>query len=128
MSIPRIPGPPQPFQQFILGLVFLIAVPLLPLLLEHWIRSSVSITSLSLTAAIYAITVGAASNQRLIFGLCIVASLVFSVIFGVVISGTSPPQFSFETASLVIILAALAQSLICWNRHLADGVSFWDFE
>jgi hypothetical protein len=84
--------------------------------------------SLSLTASIYGITVGAASNQRLIFGLCILASLAFSTIFGVVVSGAPPPRFASAAACAVIGLAAIAQAAICWNRYLVDEVEFWEFE
>jgi hypothetical protein len=65
MRAPRIPGSRDPIEQFILGLVFLIGVPLLPLVLEFWIRSSVSITSLSLTASIYNTLLNFAGRGRM---------------------------------------------------------------
>lgn len=123
-----IPPPPPPVENFFLALLFLVFLPLLPIGFEFWTRSSVTISTLSLTAAMYSLTVGATAGQRWIFGFCIVASLIFSMVFGISTTGAPLPPHAGEASSYGILLAALLQITTCWNRYLAAKTEFWDFD
>jgi len=102
-------------------------LPLLPIVLELWQTKTVTDTSLTLTASMYAIAIGVSSRSRLLFGGSIVISILFAIDFGITIGQhTSLPG----TRSLVIwgICAVFVfHALERYNRHIVDRIPFWEF-
>jgi len=126
-NLPRIPTIPKNIQHFVASVVLIVFLPLLPLLLEYWLLSRISAQSLTLTTAIYAISIGASSTQAVVLVLAIPVSIAFSAAFGVVISVGDPPKGCSIAAALTILAAALIHMGERWNRHVAEEKPFWRF-
>lgn len=93
---PRAPEIPDEWQHFLLSVLYVSALPLIPLALELWLKGSLSESSLTLTTAIFSVTVGASSKNRLLFGVGILLAIVFSSAFGVVLHTAQPPKGTQE--------------------------------
>ena len=123
----RLPGLPKEAQHYILSLLFQLAVPLLPLLLEFWFSGQIKPETLTLTAALYSVSVGVSSANILLFGIGIVVGILFSVAFGVAtISPTKVPNceiLSIAAISLTFMIHAAER----WNIHIADKKPYWRF-
>lgn len=75
------------WQNYGLSLIFIGIVPLLPIVIELFVRGDVAESSLFITAAIYSIAIGLASNNRFYFGFFLVASILESAVYGAVANG-----------------------------------------
>lgn len=123
----RVPEIPEEWQHFLLSVLYLSVLPLIPLGLELWLKGSLSETSLTLTTAIYSVTIGASSKNRLLFGVGILLAIIFSSAFGVVLGAAQAPKGTREACLVVLMLLMLFNLIDRWNDHMADGKKFWDF-
>jgi hypothetical protein len=104
-------------------------LPLLPLLIEALERKDhfPSDPTLTITAAIYAVTIGLTSKNKASFGLCLIIGLAFSAVFGIVLASNSQiigvGQASLVAIGTVFIIHALER----YNRHVADCTPFLEF-
>lgn len=124
----RVPDLPEEWQHFLLSLLYVSLLPLIPLVLEFWLKGNLSASSLTLATAIYSVTVGASSKNRLLFGVGILLAIVFSSVFGVVMNATTPPKGTEEACFVVLALLTVFNVFDRWNRHMADHEKFWDFK
>lgn len=124
---PRAPEIPEEWQHFILSVLYISLLPLLPLGLELWLKGSLSETSLTLTTAIYSVTVGSSSKSRLVFGGGILVAIIFSSAFGVILGASKVPKGTMEACIVVIVLLTIFNLLDRWNHHMVDRKKFWDF-
>jgi hypothetical protein len=122
-----IPGVPDHWQNFFLCMSFHILLPLLPLALELWRKNGVSTQSATLVAAMYAISIGGSSRSKLIFGLGVIISIVFSVAFGLSRGkdGGLPGSQGLAIGSILFII--LTHGIERYNRHVAERTPFWVF-
>jgi hypothetical protein len=124
----RAPELPEEWQHFILSVLYLTLLPLIPLALELWLKGKLSETSLTLVTAIFSVTIGASSNNRVLFGVGILLAIVFSSAFGVVLNTAQPPNGTREACFVVLLLLSVFHIFERWNRHVVDGEKFWSFK
>lgn len=123
----RIPGIPPRWQQLLICVLFHLFLPLLPLLIEWWKNSTVTGTSLTMAAAMYAIGIGGSSRNSLMFAVTIVLSIVFSIAFGMSLNAKNSLNGIFALAIGALIAVFVIHFLERYNRHIALGESFWEF-
>ena len=133
----RLPEVSDNWQEYFLSILFQIITPLIPLAIEFWLTSDISEQSLTITAAIYTITTGVSSKQKWQFGLAIISSLIFSMVFGVVtaieefeivLTQTNALSNSGFFATLGILAISILHVLERFNRHVVNTEKYWDFK
>jgi hypothetical protein len=115
------------YQEYYLCILFRLVLPILPILFELWIIGSISSKSLMLTTAMYAISIGNASQYKLMFGLTIIIGIIFSMCFGIVASGSIPLLHSEICAKISIVFIFLIASVEKYTMHVTDRIPFWNF-
>lgn len=135
----RIPAIPGVWEQFFLCVVFHLALPLLPLAIEFWQKHTVTNSSLTLGAAMYAISIGGSSKSKLMFGSMVVVCIVYSIAFGVLVSHPPPPMPVAGAPPPVLNTAAnmyagwamlaifFVHAMERYNRHVVDSTPYWEF-
>ena len=130
----KIPGLPGHWQQFVLCLVFHLVLPLLPLGVELLVAQRISVSSLSLSAAMYSISIGGSSKSRLQFGLSILICIAYSIIFGLTVPGAPAssqvaqalnPSSAYGAWALGFIFVMHAAER--YNRHVVERAPYWEF-
>lgn len=112
-----------------LCLVLHLTLPLLPMLIEWWKNHSISEGTATLTASMYAITIGLSSRSPLLFGLGIIMSLLFSVAYGIALSvdkGDGLDESTFASLTAIVFMLVF-HALERYNRHAVDKTPFLDF-
>lgn len=124
MTSKRIKGLSEQWSEYILCLLLHMVLPLLPLLMEYLFTKNISESSLSITTAIYSISIGLSSKNKAMFGYCILVGVLFSAIYGVAVSQTALEinisTFCFVALSTVFLFHAAER----YNRHVVDCQSF----
>jgi uncharacterized membrane protein len=96
------------------------SLPLLPLAVEWLITGVVTKSSLTITIAIYAMTIGASSTNAIIAIICIIVGIIFSVLYGVTLI-QSTYQFTIDTMWISkLALVILPHVIERYNRHVVD--------
>lgn len=117
---------PKPWQQFILSLLYQVAAPILPLVMEFLIKESVSEESVTITAAIYTITTGAASRQNWQRGAAALAALLYAGLYGAVLAVDNPmPRFN-AFAGWGIVATSVVHIAERYDRHINNRETYWD--
>lgn len=116
----RIPGAPEPVENFIVSVVLRMYVPLVPLVLEWWWTGEVSAGSLTLVAALYGISIGVASWSRALFAVTFALGITLIAAFGIIVGQESALPPSRRVALLGIVGVMGAHLLERWNRHVQD--------
>ena len=130
-----------------LAAVLLIGVvPLAPLLFELLLKSNVNVDSLTITAAIYAVTIGLASRRLIIFIMCFVVAffecglygydvsatpsnnLVSSDFLGLTVAGSNTSPYSHAGLILLAVIVLFA-TLVTERafRHFGRHEIFFEF-
>jgi hypothetical protein len=103
-------------------------LPLLPLLIEAWLKGSPTESTTAITASMYSIAIGLSSRNKAMLGLCILVSIIFSVVFGVVSASEASKLNDVKFYSgLSIFFVFLIHVFERYNRHVVDCIPFWDF-
>jgi hypothetical protein len=115
------------WQDFGLAVIFHLLFPLLPVLIELMATARVTETTLTLTASLYAIGIGVASPNRLVFGLAIFAGVVAAIAFGFVTG--SPDSFAGarELSVVVIVFFFLTHAVERFWLHVGKREVFFKF-
>jgi hypothetical protein len=109
---------------FIASIIFVVLLPLVPLGIELWYSNKLSAQSLTISAAIYSITVGIYSG-RAVFAISVLISVLFSAAFGVVLAAPASALANCELASCVAIGGiAVTHSVVRLGRHCKQGQPF----
>ena len=120
-----IPAVPKEWQHFAASLAFAIALPLVPLAIEAWLKGTITCQSLTLGTAIYAVSVGVSSKNVMMLAATFLASIVFAVAFGVVIGGgSSEPRGCTSAAYISIAMISLIHAGERFNKHVANKEPF----
>lgn len=124
----RIPALPDEWFDFFTCILLHMLLPLLPLLIEAWIKGSPSESTMAITASMYSIAIGFSSRNKAMLGLCILISIMFSVVFGVVSAGPSASVADVGFYSGISIVSVFMLHLFeRYNRHVVECVPFWSF-
>lgn len=132
-----IPEIPEHWENYLLCILLHMMLPLLPLFLEYWLTNVVSEKSMTLSAAMYTISIGISSKSKFIFGLTIVSSILFAAAFGIVV-GKSPEisQLSgggeiLSKSTIIslcgIVIVFFLHLLERFNKHIIDRNPFLEF-
>jgi len=124
----RIPSIPEEWDDFLICILLHMSFPLLPLLIEYLLRSAITDETCAITTSMYSIAIGLSSKNKLMFASCIIVSVIFSVIFGMISVSQSFSLNHVKTASLISIFCIfLVHCCERYNRHVVDCVPFWEF-
>jgi len=117
---------------------FHMILPLVPLVLELLAtgiasgQPRVSVQSLTLSGAMYSVTIGITSESKATFGFMVVVGLLNAVAFGTVaalvaIHQTIHYEELIKAASIVCItLIFCIHAIERYGRHITDGRPFWE--
>jgi hypothetical protein len=119
----RVPGLSDEWQNLILSIIFVMFLPLLPILLEFLQNHSITEKSLTLAAAMYSIEIGISSRSKLIFGISVAASITFSSFFGFAATNNSL-AVTHTWAIIGIGAISLMHLFERVNRHIMDKEPF----
>jgi len=125
LAVFRFKGISDGWQDFILCLLFTVALPALPLIIELWTTSKIEQTSVLLFASLYSLTVGIGSRSKLLFGMSIFAGLFFGIAYGLSFGQASIPGATF-IAYLMILAMVIAHGCERYNMHVADRRPFFE--
>ena len=136
---------PDHWENYFTCILLHMLLPLLPIIIEFIINKSVKQESLTLTASMYAITIGISSKSKSQFGLAVVVSLIFAICYGADIHRASSHEswanggsnsvkevesiINLRTFALCAIgLTFLFHVIERYNRHIVDRASFFNFK
>jgi hypothetical protein len=138
--------PLGPWENCIISVLFLGIFPLAPVLLELLLKSQVTADSLTVTAAIYAVTVAVASNRAsmLVIGFtvaffeCVLygqdvtvvgtKGVVLKDFFGITVSAAnSSPSTHSGLILLAIVVLFMTLTLERFVRHVKNHEEFFEF-
>jgi hypothetical protein len=116
--------------EFLTCVILHMLVPLLPLLIETWKTSgSASSSTLTITASMYAISIGLSSRNKAIFSFCLFISILLSMAFGITMNSTGASVPGLKVMSVItIFLVFLIHACERYNKHVVECVPFWNFE
>ncbi|EHU1620051.1 UNVERIFIED_CONTAM: hypothetical protein KWE62_18730 [Acinetobacter baumannii] len=118
----KFPAINDAWTAFFLCLIVHMSLPLLPLVAEWLITGIVTKSSLTITIAIYAMTIGASSTNAIIAIICIIIGIIFSVLYGVTLIQNT---YQFMIDTMLISKIALGTIIVPhvierYNRHVVD--------
>src|SRR5882757_6546584 len=94
----------QNFEQFVTAIVFLLILPLLPLLAEYFKTQDLKKDTLSLCLAFYCFCLSVSSKYLLIFTLCLIIGIVESFKYdGKSMQSAFPVYSSFELYAFLLV-------------------------
>lgn len=124
----RIPALSEEWFDFFTCILLHMLLPLLPLLIESWLKGAPSEGTMAITASMYSTAIGFSSRNKAMLGLCISISIIFSVVFGVVSAGSHASLDGVSFYSKISIFAVFLLHLFeRYNRHVVECVPFWSF-
>jgi len=123
----RLPGVPKHVQEYLLCILFHLLFPYFPFLVEGIVRGSVEDRTLFLFLAVYPLSIGASSRNRLLFGFAVMICLFYSVFFGLVSGKIELPALISQIGCVCILAAGLLHAGERYNRHVTEEQSFWKF-
>lgn len=123
----RIKGLPYYWQDYLLCLLFHMALPFLPILLENIISSHVEAKSFMLFVAMYSLAIGISSSSPLLLGITISVSIFYSVFFGVSSNGVELSHNVILSAWISLLFIFFTHALERYNKHIIDRTPFWSF-
>lgn len=117
------------WEDFGLCMMFHLLLPLLPLAVEYFAVGKVTGPSVTMASAMYVIAVGSSSKSRLLFGICIVLCILFSVAYGLLHTSPSPSadQQAIRYSGVALTGIFLVHSLERYNRHVVNRTPYWEF-
>jgi|TARA_B110000908_G_scaffold171816_1_gene236027 hypothetical protein len=117
-------------QDFWISIFLHLILPLMPLFIEFNYTSFVSVRSLTMTASIYAFSIGVSSRNKATLALCILIGLLNAGNYGSTIK-TSKEMINNTTydflnagAFWLIILIFGIHAVERFNRHISEGEEF----
>jgi len=120
-------------QDYYTCIILHMVLPLLPIGLEYLARGgTVAVTSLTLMASFYAISIGLSSKDIVLFAFSILLCVIFSALFGMVSVPNSSGPLSltkikiFAIGSMVVMFVAHAAER--YRRHVIKEEDFWDWD
>ena len=123
----RFRGPSQEVSNFLACVLLHLLLPLLPVLIELLLREGVGTATLTLTAALYSMSIGLSSKNVAMFALCVLVGLIFATLFGSVALRDGPDTLVRVASIASIGVVFLIHALERFNRHVVDCAPFFEF-
>lgn len=117
-------------QEYGTCILFNLLMPILPLFIEEWFSGKITSSSLMMAAAMYAISVGSTSSNKMLFSISVSISVIFSACYGFVMvnDGNNLPTYSFEFAAISVV-AILTTSLVeKYAKYVTNKQKCWEFD
>ena len=121
-----IPGIPSEWQNFLFCVALHLTLPLMPLVIERWFTGQIEEKSAVLTAAMYSMALGLSSRNIAIFGMGLLAGILFSAAFGFLCQ-TNHLEKADSWSYTVIIAIMIFHAIERYNRHVVDQAPFLEF-
>jgi hypothetical protein len=118
---------PENWGEFFLAVLFQGLVPLAPLLFEQINKGMVTNASVLIASAIYTISIGLSSRNKLVFGTSIAAMLLLSYMHGLSASSPFSSPYYHWTGIVCIGLFFIAIVFSKFNEHVIENKKFWVF-
>jgi hypothetical protein len=119
------------YQDFWTSVLLHLLLPLMPLVIEFNYTGYVSVRSLTMTASIYAFSIGVSSRNKVTLALCILIGLLNAGNYGLTIKTKTTEVISnstfdfFETGAFwLIVLTFAVHAIERYNRHVSEGEEF----
>lgn len=120
----RIPGITPGWSNYLTCILLHMLLPLSPLLFEAIaLQAAPTRTTLAITAAMYAMSIGPSSENKAMFGLCTIIGMIFSMIYGQATEGLPVRAYAAFAMLFVFVLHACER----YNRHVVDCRPFLEF-
>jgi len=110
-----------------LCLLFHLFLPFLPLVIEAAILRNVEDKTLLLFLAIYPLSIGVSSRNRLMFGKAVVIGLAYSTFFGLNSGDVLLSPVIYNIGYLCLAAVMIIHMGERYNRHVVDRDLFWEF-
>lgn len=123
-QVKQIGGLPSHWEDFISCLLMHMLFPFLPLFIELLLTQSVDRKSLYLFAAMYPVSIGISSYNRLQQQAAFVIGIIFAVVYGVMVGGGPQMQNGEAFAAWSIGAIFLIHLVERYNRHVVDRTPF----
>lgn len=111
-------------RDWFLSVLLNLLMPLLPLVVEYCARKEVSDLSWVLAASMYAVTMGVVSRYALFFIGCVIASLFYTAMFGVLLMKGDAGSFN---APFAIVALMIVNAILKFWDHVIERRPFRDF-
>jgi hypothetical protein len=113
------------WQNYILSLMFGGGVFIIPIISDHWYNGFVTEKTLTLSLAMYIISISTMTKEIVIFGLSFITTIMLLIHYGTlkdenIINLYSPVMFVFYS---VLLLYSIER----FFRHIIDKEEYWDF-
>lgn len=121
------------WEQFCLCVVAHMILPFMPLFFELWKTGTIGPTSLTISTAMYAISIGLSSKISLITLMCTIVAFVFSFAYGDSVdrykhSTVDPELLHLEAYAFICIALIFASHFLeRYVRHVLNGEDFMSF-
>lgn len=120
------------YQDFFTSILLHLLLPLMPLVFEHNYTDFISERSLTMTASIYAFSIGVSSRNKVTLALCIIIGLLNAGNYGSTVLmdkkeiDITPKAFEFMSlgAFWLIVLIFLIHAIERWIRHIQENEEF----
>lgn len=114
------------WQHFLFALLAQLVLPLAPLAIELWLTGRIADSNLAIGSAMYAIAIGVSTKNLPILGSSIVVTVLFSALYGFLVSGNKT-HYSIEVAAYSsLALFAFVHAIERYRRHIVKGELFID--
>lgn len=123
----RIPGPSPRWQNFLVCVLLLMVFPTAPLWLELWRTRAISESTIAMVAALYSITIGISTRNKLLTGWAFFSSFFYMGAFGMTVNSGQPLYESKIIGLAGIGVLFILHLLERINRHLLAREPFLYF-
>ena len=124
----RLRGLSPEWEDYVLCLLLRMILPFLPLGIELWRTGKIGPVSLTLAAAMYTISIGVASRNKLLFGFTVAAGVLYSMAFGIVVVETYSLPYVETVAGVGLVMVFSFHAVERYNRHIIDCTPFLEFQ
>jgi len=119
------------YQDFFTSILLHLLLPLMPLVFEFNYTGFVSERSLTMTASIYAFSIGVSSRNKVTLAICIIIGLLNAGNYGATILDELNEEITHKTfdftnlgAFWLIILIFIIHGIERWIRHIQENEEF----
>jgi len=114
------------YQSFLASIALHQLLPLIPLFIEYKYLGFITDKSMTMTASIYAFSIGVSSRSQATLGLCILIGILMSASYGAVQKCTidNHPEFYELNAFWLIIVVFLIHFIERFRRHINEDEEF----
>lgn len=117
----------QSWQHFIFSLFAQLLLPLAPLAIEYWLNGKIGEQTCAISAAMYSIAIGVSTKNLGLLGISIVVAVIFSSLFGYLVSGNTAHFAIKGPAIFTILFFMIIHAFERFKRHVQQGELFIDF-